>query len=981
MAASDSLVTIWPAVLGGDTIGDRALGEANAQSREGMKHVASLEAQALDLFDTYAEMTPAARARALRALRQSDPALHAHVERLLDADASPEYVLESPQKILSECRRVGAQDTADPRLGTMLGAWRIENVIGNGGMGRVYLASRADGQYAQMVALKCVSIDATSPALAQVIRNERDMLAMLEHPNIATLLDGGVDHEGCPWFAMQLVQGEAIDAWCDARCLDLRARVALFVQLCEGLRYAHDKGALHSDLKPPNVLVDDGGRPVLLDFGLSSLTARSHGGMLRRVAMTFGYTAPEVAADGYSVASDIYALGVMLCGLVCGSGPQHAAAITTEPVPALLPSQYALQGPDDAARLRGLPSAAALSRALTGDLDSIVAACLTHDPAKRPASVAQIQTDLRAWLAFRPVSARRQDMGYRLRLFLRRHPTAAVAASLVLVAAGAGIATGVHLHGQATDHAETAQSMRRLFEQSFDALTTGALGQSLLSSAPMLRDTEANLRASEAAGRVDASTASLMLVALARSHTTLGDYRHAMSLLNEAQARAAGLEAQQAPLKAALAHLLNIQSQHRQARHLVEQGLAHIDAVPAVDREVTRLMLEVELARAQWGMAQIETARATLQQALVSAEVLVERDPRPLAALLIQRGQWLRQFSRPEAAMADFERAALLTRERAPILADDAAAEVVAMLGLLDQRARAVEVAEALLERRRHMLGEDHPETGKAWGALGHSHFWNGQVDTALEYTQRSMDLLAATLGEEHPETLRAMMVHDTIRMHGGDATGVVDNARRALAVMERVHGPDHQATMRAVGYLAAALAATSARSGDLDTWNEVIALFARRVDTGRRQGLPVLSERMMLIKARLRVGQVDEGAQQELADIIAALVEARGPVSDAVSSARFTLVEVYLKLGKDDLGKAMLEEMLHDLSSAPVTLMTQVEQINCHEKLGDIAWKGGDIQAARAHWERALQIDGRIASGKGPARRIEGKLAQVATR
>lgn len=946
--------------------------------------MASLEAQALDLFDTYVELTPEARARALHALCQSDPALHAHVARMLDADAAQEGVLrgllESPQKVLSECRMRGApgEPAADPRLGATLGAWRIEGVIGSGGMGRVYRASRADGQYAQVVALKCVSIDVTSPVLAQVIRNERDMLAMLEHPNIATLLDGGVDHAGCPWFAMQLVHGEAIDVWCDARRLDLRGRVALFVQLCEGLRYAHGKGALHSDLKPSNVLVDDSGRPVLLDFGLSSLTARSQGGMPRRVAMTLGYTAPEVAADGYSVASDIYALGVMLCDLLCGSGPQHAAAITTEPAPALLPSQYALHGSDDAARLRGLPNAAALSRALTGDLDGIVAACLARDPAQRPASVAQVQADLRAWLAFRPVSARQHDAGYRLRLFLRRHPIAAVAASLVLVAAGVGIATGMRLYGQASDHAETAQSMRRLFEQSFDALTTGALGQSLLTSAPVLRDAEANLRASDAAGRVDAGTVSLMLVALARSHTTLGDYRHAMTLFGEAQARAAGHEAQQAPLKAALAHLYNIQSQHRQARDAVEQGLAHIDAVPEADREFTRLMLDVELARAQWGMAQIAAAKASLQQAMVRAETMIERDPRPLAALLIQRGQWLRQFSRPEAAMADFERAAVLTRERAPILADDAMAEVVTMLGMLDQRARAVEVADTLLERRRRMLGEAHPETGKAWSALGHSHFWNGQVDTALEYTQRGMDLLAATLGEEHPETLRAMMVRDTVRAHGGDFGQAVDNARRALAILERVHGPDHQSTMRAVGFLAAALAATSARSGDPDTWNEVIALFARRVDTGRRQGLPVLSERMMLIKARLRIDQLDEDAEGELKDIIAALTEARGQANDSANSARTTLVEVYLKQGRDEQGKALLETMLHDLSSAPATLVTQIERINCHEKLGDIAWRADNIEAARGHWEQALEIDRQVEAGKGPARRIEAKLAKA---
>lgn len=950
--------------------------------RQGEWDVADIGARALELFDSYAEMRPHARARALEELYLSDPVLHEQLVLLLDADASHRGLLESPQKILSGCHNVASRDecAADARIGSLLGPWRIEAVIGRGGMGRVYRASRADGQYTQVVALKSVSIDSTSPLLAQLIRNERNMLAMLEHPNIATLLDGGVDEEGCPWFAMQLVCGQPIDAWCDERSLDLRARVALFTQVCEGVRYAHDRGALHSDLKPSNVLVDDRGRPVVLDFGLSSLASR-HDDARRRIAMTFGYTAPEVAETGYSVASDIYALGVMLCELLCGSGPQHAAAITAEPVPRLqspLPSLYALEGRDHAAQVRGLPNAAALSRALTGDLDGIVGACLAQDPSKRPGSVAQLQAELRAWLAFRPVSARRHDAGYRLRLFLRRHPFATVAAGLVIVAAGVGIGTGLHLYGQASGHAETAQSMRRLFEQSFDALTSGALGQSPLVSVAMLRDIEARLREGTIVGPSDDAATSLMLVALARGHTTLGDYQRAMTLLDEAQWRARDDAAQQAPMKAALAHLFNIQSQHRRARDVVRQGLEQLDTVPLADREFTRLMLEVELARAQWGMAQIPAAKATLEQALTRGEAMRERDPRPLAALLIQRGQWLRQFSRPEAAMADFERAASLTRDRAPVLADDAEMEMVTVLGMLDQRVRAVEMSEALLDRRRRTLGEKHPETGKAWGMTGHSHFWNGQIDTALEYTHRGMDILRATLGEDHPETVRTLMVYDTIRAHRGDTAGVVDNARRALEVMEQAHGPDHQATMRAVGYLAAVLAASSARSGDTEVWDEVVGLFARRVETGRRQGLPVLSERMVLIKARLQVGQMMEGVEQELRAIIAALAEARGPDSDSTNSARMTLVDVYLKQGREEQGKALLETMLRGYARVPQTLMVQVERINCYEKLGDIAWKSGDDDTARQHWEKALEIDLSIGGGKGPVRRIKAKLAQA---
>src|SRR5690606_30331316 len=173
--------------------------------------MATIEARALAALDDCLDLEPGERARSLARLRASDAELHAHVVRLLDADALEGPLLRSPQDVLSDCGASGGAesgDDADPRLGSVLGAWRIDAVIGAGGMGTVYRASRADGQYAQVVALKCVSSEVDSPVLAEAIRNERHALAMLEHPNIATLLDGGIDGEGCPWLAMQLVQGE-----------------------------------------------------------------------------------------------------------------------------------------------------------------------------------------------------------------------------------------------------------------------------------------------------------------------------------------------------------------------------------------------------------------------------------------------------------------------------------------------------------------------------------------------------------------------------------------------------------------------------------------------------------------------------------------------------------------------------------------------------------------------------------------------------
>ncbi len=949
-----------------------------AERRAGSE-VASLESRALELFDRCADMAPRARAQRLESLRRSDPELHARVARLLAADAQANGLPESPQKILSHCApQESAGADADRRIGSRLGVWRIDGVIGAGGMGRVYLASRTDGQYAQTVALKCIQADAAAPVLAEVLRNERDVLAMLEHPNIATLLDGGVDAEGCPWFAMQRVQGEAIDLWCDHHRLDLRARVSLFIQLCEGLRYAHGKGALHGDLKPSNVLVDASGRPVLLDFGLSSLAVRSHGSAARPMAMTPGYSAPEVATQGRSVASDIYALGVMLRVLLCGVGPAPGDTFAAS-TPLPLPSEEAHRGSDEAARLRGCRDRGALAKALAGDLDAIVSACVAPDPADRPASIAHLQDDLRAWLAYRPVSLRRARAGYRMRLFLRRNRIAAVVAALVLAGVAAGVGSSLYLHDQASDHAQAAQALRRLFENSFDALTTGGLGQSPLMSAAMLRDAEASLRGSEAEGGLNAQTAGLVLQALARSYTTLGDYRHAMRLLEEAQVRSAGRDDQTSSIQAARAHLLNIQSRYALADEAVRAGRLHLDAVPRAERESASLALDVELARAQWGMARIEEGRATLQHALARAEAMAPRDPRPLATLLIQEGQWARLFSRQELAVAAFERAIELTRERAPLIADEATVELVPALKQLSRHERAVALADALLERRRRLLGEAHPETGKAWQVLGYAHFWQGDADIALEFVQRGEGILSVALGEMHPETVRTTMVKGVIYSHTGRSDEAVAIARRGLAALEAVYGPGHQETMKAVGNLAAVLAVqASAQADRIAAWQEVIDLFARRVGIGLRQGLPVLSERMVLIKAKLRLGQVDQAVQDDMEDIVAALREEYGASSDPVYNATSTLVEVYMKRGEQAQARRLLETSLRELSSAPATMINQSALINSHGMLGDIALAEGRRDLARMHWEQALEVSRRVEPGSPAMRRIEEKLAAL---
>ena len=201
----------------------------------------------------------------------------------------------------------------------------LDRVLAQGGMGTVYEASRADGQYEKRVALKCIRTEVSSPSLVDAFMRERNHLAQLEHPHIAPLLDGGIEADGHPWFAMQLVQGTSMDAWADQQSLSLTERVRLLLQACDALHYAHSQGVLHQDIKPANLLVNADGQVQLLDFGLTASLAADT--LAPRIAISQGYAPPEATrGDRPTVASDLWSLGMVMYRLLCERLPTTATA-------------------------------------------------------------------------------------------------------------------------------------------------------------------------------------------------------------------------------------------------------------------------------------------------------------------------------------------------------------------------------------------------------------------------------------------------------------------------------------------------------------------------------------------------------------------------------------------------------------------------------------------------------------------------------
>lgn len=331
--------------------------------------------------------------------------------------------------------------------GRRLGPWRLGALIGVGGMGSVHKAERADGAYDQTVALKLIRAETWDGESRRRFARERELLAGLEHPGIARLLDGGTSVDGEPYFVMEYVRGSALDAWCDEQRLAVRERLLLFLDVCEAVSYAHGRLVIHRDIKPANILVTDERAPKLLDFGVARMLDPQGAQAERtRAFLTPRYASPEqVRGQALGTSTDVYSLGVVLYELLTGRHTQPGMGTTPvhefakrlcEREPTAASTRVARDDvPETDSALAGLrrTSPEALRRTLSGDLDQILLKALRIDAAARYASVDQLAADIRRYLACLPVQARPAGIGYRSARWLRRHRLLSGAAGLLVV--------------------------------------------------------------------------------------------------------------------------------------------------------------------------------------------------------------------------------------------------------------------------------------------------------------------------------------------------------------------------------------------------------------------------------------------------------------------------------------------------------------------------------------------------------------------
>ena len=403
-----------------------------------------------ELFERVRELRSERRSAFLEEACGDDYELRSEVESLLGC-------FEQAGDFMQKAARAGGDPPADPMLGRRIGPYVLVSRIGQGGMGAVYMAARADEEFRKRVAIKLVRAGLDDKDILRRFRTERQTLAILEHPNIVRLLDGGSTEEGLPYLVMDYVEGQPIDIYCENRKLTINERLELFRTVCAAVQYAHRNQVVHRDLKPSNILVTAEGVPKLLDFGIAKLLNReSIDGTIRTQPgfrpMTTKYASPEqIRGEPLTTATDVYSLGVVLFELLTGRYPYglhrgtaaeiEQAICEHEPEkPSIAVMHREIQVDPDATTENVLSKESLqenpekLRKRLRGDLDLIILMALRKEPQRRYESVEQLSEDIRRNLARLPVIARADSLAYRARKFAVRHKAGAVAAAVLAAA-------------------------------------------------------------------------------------------------------------------------------------------------------------------------------------------------------------------------------------------------------------------------------------------------------------------------------------------------------------------------------------------------------------------------------------------------------------------------------------------------------------------------------------------------------------------
>ena len=570
------------------------------------------------IFDAVVDLPTESQAAYIDRACDGDDALRAEVHELLRAYHHSDSFLESPAADIAAPILEAAAALSGP-LPDRIGAFRIAREIGRGGMGRVFLGERVDGGFEQRVAVKVIQHGA--PGIVRRFVEERRILALLEHPGIARLIDGGITPGGMPYFAMELVEGEPIDRYCESRNLTIDQRIDLFIEVCEAVSYAHQRLIIHRDLKPSNILVKSDGQVKLLDFGIAKLLGRQQSATdhtrTEYQALTPEFAAPEqVRGDSVSTTTDVYSLGVLLYLLLTGERPYDLRGKSPAEVERIVCNEVPVK-PSSRARAED-------QRQLRGDLDLIVMTALQKPEARRYQSPAALAQDLQRLRQGRPILARPDSARYRLGKFVRRNSAAVTLVAATAVALiTATVFSVVQMREAQAQREEAVRAARRATAMSeLQAVFAGdardADGQPLSPAARITMAEGVILKRF----KDDPPLVAALLVDLSNRFFEAGDLPAQRAMIARAQtvARSASAHNELAMANCVRANGYWIEDKNDSAHADVLEAKAALASAARPDPEVRAICLEAE---GKWLQAtgQPDSGIALLKRALVVSSV------------------------------------------------------------------------------------------------------------------------------------------------------------------------------------------------------------------------------------------------------------------------------------------------------------------------------------------------------------------------
>ena len=783
-----------------------------------------------------------------------------------------------------------------------IGPYRILHTLGAGGMGEVFLAERADAEFEQQVAIKVVHAGTASRGIHSRLKIERQILAQLDHPNIAHLMDGGTLPDGTAYIVMEYVDGLAIDAYCDSNRLDLAARLRLFQTVCAAVHYAHQNLIVHRDLKPSNILVTSEGVPKLLDFGIAKLLDERQAGHHTLAVthadirvMTPDHASPEqVRGQAITTASDVYVLGVLLYKLLAGSSPffipsmrlsdiERAICETDPPPPSSSVSTADCAEAIAIADARHTTSSR-LRRSLKGDLDNIVLMAMRKEPDRRYSSSQQMASDIQRYLDGKPVMARRDTWSYRSSKFLRRHwlPVSAFAGVAFLVVAFA-----------ATTY---LQSVRIAAE----------------------RDRAAEERAAADRERARAEEVSNFLVNLFKlsdPQENRGNQVTARELLDSGAKRLrAGLQNQpstKAALLGTVGAVYDSLGQFQDAMPILTESLA----LQPHSRDKSRVDTLLELGRAHWLAGDLTGAETPLQEAVLMAQA-------NFGAASLESGRALWQLGVLRYQQNRFVEAKELLNHGLHIL-ENTGAPATDISELLDdlaqiyvaeqQWALAKQTYERALEIDRRVLGGDHPRVAMRLNNLAVVAQNMGDLKLAETLFQEAVRRNEVAYGDQHPETGAARGNYGLLLQREGRLAEAEPLLRSALDVELKLYGANNYN----VGYARVSLALLLHDQGNLAAaeteFRQAMAVYDKALPANHQYRASALMHFARLL--------VDRGKAQEALNLSEQSLQIWTATAAAASpyAAQAHAIHAYAlsRLGKSQAAATELEQAVPALIAA----------------------------------------------------------------